>query len=205
MPGQRNAPVLPHDADEAREHFLLAAETCFERYGVAKTTMDDIAKVAGVSRPTVYRHFDDRDSLILAVVRRRARTLIGLAQAFMRRQETFGDQLVEGLLYMVNTGREDPYVRMLVSPESMELANQVLGASAATVEFTYEMLEPILKEAVDRGELRDDLDFRAIATWLTSVALILVGRQDIAADIAAQREMLRAFLLPAFAPIAAVR
>lgn len=200
MPGQRNAPVLPHDADDAREHFLLAAETCFERYGVAKTTMDDIAKVAGVSRPTVYRHFDDRDSLILAVVMRRARTLIGLAQEFMRRQETFGDQLVEGLLYMVNTGREDPYVRMLVSPESMELANQVLGASAATVEFTYEMLEPILKEAVERGELRDDLDFRAIATWLTSVALILVGRQDIAADIAAQREMLRTFLLPAFAP-----
>jgi AcrR family transcriptional regulator len=195
-----NGAVVPHDAEEAREHFLLAAETCFERYGVTKTTMDDIAKVAGVSRPTVYRYFADRDGLILAVVMRRARTLIGLAQEFMRRQETFGDQLVEGLLYMVNTGREDPYVRMLVSPESMELANQVLGASAATVEFTYEMLEPILKEAVERGELRDDLDFRAIATWLTSVALVLVGRQDIAADTAARREMLRTFLLPAFAP-----
>ena len=47
--------VVPHDSDAAHAHFLDAAETCFERYGVAKTTMEDIAKMAGVSRPTVYR------------------------------------------------------------------------------------------------------------------------------------------------------
>ena len=43
-------------AAEARELLLDATERCFERYGIAKTTIDDIADEAGVSRGTVYRY-----------------------------------------------------------------------------------------------------------------------------------------------------
>jgi len=39
-----------------------AAEACFDKYGIAKTTMDDIAKEAGVSRPTLYRWFPTREA-----------------------------------------------------------------------------------------------------------------------------------------------
>jgi AcrR family transcriptional regulator len=179
-----------------------AAEACFDKYGISKTTMDDIAKMAGVSRPTVYRHFDDRDTLILAVVMRRSRQLIDRAQKFIRKQPTFEEQLVEGLLFLVDKGRKDPFVRLLVSPEHMDLANQILGASTAAVDLAYEMWEPILVEARERGELREDLDFRAIATWITYLILLLVGRGDIEPDISGQREMLRTFVAPGFAPAA---
>lgn len=192
--------VVPHDTEAAQEHFITAAEACFERYGVAKTTMEDIAKMAGVSRPTVYRHFADRDSLILAVVMRRSRALIGKCQAYIRRQKTFPDQLVEGLVYLVDTGRKDPFVRLLVSPEHMELAQQILGASEAVVDLTYEMWEPILADAVKRGELNPELDFRAIARWLTYIELVLVGRLDLAPDDKSVREMLHTFVVPAFQP-----
>jgi AcrR family transcriptional regulator len=200
---RRSATTLPSDAQAAKERLMEAAEACFDKYGVAKTTMDDIAKMAGVSRPTVYRHFDDRDSLILAVVMRRSRLLIDRAQKFIRKYDSFEDQLVEGLLFAVEKGRKDPFVGLLVSPESMDLANQILGASTAAVDLAYEMWEPILIAARDRGELRDGLDFRSIATWLTYLILLLVGRGDIEPDVAAQRQMLRTFVAPAFAPLRA--
>jgi AcrR family transcriptional regulator len=192
--------VVPNDSQAAQAHFLDAAEACFERYGVSKTTMEDIAKMAGVSRPTVYRHFADRETLIVAVVMRRARSLIAKAQAFIRRQGTFEDQLVEGLLFLVRTGRNDPFVRLLVNPQHLEFAQQILGATDAAVELTHEMWEPILKDAVGRGELRPDLDFYAIARWLTHVELILVGRLDLTPDDRQVREMLHTFLAPAFRP-----
>lgn len=198
MPRRNGA--VPADSEAAHEHFLDAAESCFERYGVNKTTMEDIAKIAGVSRPTVYRHFPDRDSLIMAVVLRRSRALIAKAQKYIRRQKTFEDQMVEGLLYLVNTGRQDPFVRILVSPEHMELATQILGASEAVVDLTYEMWAPILEEAVERGDLDPGLDHREIARWITYVQLVLVGRFDIAPeDMAGHRKMLRTFFFPAFA------
>lgn len=196
----RRSGVVPPNSAEAQDHFIAAAEACFERYGVVKTTMEDIAKMAGVSRPTVYRHFADRDTLILAVVMRRARTLIARAQAFIRRQERFEDQLVEGLLYLVKTGRQDPFIRLLVSPEHLDLAQQILGATDAVVDLTLETWGPILAEAAGRGELNPDLDRRDIARWLTHVELILVGRLDLADDDEELRRMLRTFLAPAFLP-----
>ena len=201
----RRQGVVPQGSDAAQVHFIDAAEACFERYGVVKTTMEDIAKMAGVSRPTVYRHFADRDSLILAVVMRRAGSLIGKAQAFIRRHERFEDQLVEGLLFLVKTGRQDPFVRILVSPEHLDMAQQVLGATDAVIDLTQAMWEPILAEAVARGELNPELDFREIARWLTHVELILVGRFDLATDDEVIRQMLRTFLAPAFlaAPVPA--
>jgi AcrR family transcriptional regulator len=200
---RRSATTLPADAQAAKQQLMDAAESCFDRYGISKTTMDDIAKMAGVSRPTVYRHFDDRDTLILAVVMRRSRQLIERAQKFISKQPTFEEQLVEGLLFLVDKGRKDPFVRLLVSPEHMELANQVLGASTAAVDLAYEMWEPILIEARDRGEIRPELDFRAVATWITYLILLLIGRGDIEPDVAGQREMLRTFVAPAFSPAAA--
>jgi AcrR family transcriptional regulator len=196
----RRQGVVPQEVEAAQAHFIDAAEACFERYGVVKTTMEDIAKMAGVSRPTVYRHFSDRDSLILAVIMRRSRSLIGKAQAFIRRHERFEDQLVEGLLFLVKTGRKDPFVRILVSPEHLELAHQILGATDAVIDLNLEMWQPILAEAAARGELNPDLDFREIARWLTHVELIMVGRFDLATDDDVIRSMLRTFLAPAFLP-----
>ena len=200
---RRNGNALPTDAEAARERLMDAAEACFDKYGIAKTTMDDIAKEAGVSRPTVYRHFSDRDTLILAVVLRRSRQLIDRAQKAIRKHPTFEERLVEGLLFMVDKGRKDPFVRLLVSPEHMDLASQIIGGSTAAVDVAYDMWEPILAEAREQGELRPDLDFRAIATWITYLTLLLIGRGDIEPDISAQREMLRTFVLPAFAPVKA--
>ena len=177
-----------------------AAETCFDKYGIGKTTMDDIAKMAGVSRPTVYRHFDDRDTLILAVVMRRSRQLIERAQKHIRKYGTFEEQLVEGLMFMVDKGRKDPFVGLLVTPAHMDLVNQILVGSTAAVDLAYELWEPILIEARERGELNSDLDFRAIATWITYLTLLLIGRGDIEPDVGSQRELLRTFVVPAFVP-----
>lgn len=182
-----------------------AAERCFDQYGIGKTTMDDIAKMAGVSRPTVYRHFDDRDTLILAVVMRRSRQLIERAQKYIRKYNTFEEQLVEGLMFMVDKGRKDPFVGLLVTPAHMDLVNQILVGSTAAVDLAYEMWEPILIEARERGELNPDLDFRAIATWITYLTLLLIGRGDIEPDVGSQRELLRTFVTPAFAPPPAQR
>jgi AcrR family transcriptional regulator len=199
MARRRNGSGVPAEPQAARDHFLNAAEACFDRYGIAKTTMDDIAQMAGVSRPTVYRHFDDRESLIVAVIFRRAKALVAKAQKQILKQKTFEDRLVEGLALLVSVGRKDPFVQMLVNPDQMGLANQMFGASSTAVDLTLEMWEPIFEEARANGELRDDLEFREMAKWLTYVELVLVGRVDVAADVRSEREMIRKFVRPAFA------
>lgn len=58
-----------------REAILTAAEAVFttEGYGAS---MDRIAVEAGVSKQTIYKHFDNKDTLFDAVVRRRSDALV---------------------------------------------------------------------------------------------------------------------------------
>ncbi|MBV9510778.1 MAG: TetR/AcrR family transcriptional regulator, partial [Caulobacteraceae bacterium] len=51
-----------------RERISRAAVTAFEMYGLSRLRVDDVARLAGVSRPTVYRAFPDRESLILEIL-----------------------------------------------------------------------------------------------------------------------------------------
>jgi len=52
---------------ERRAAIVAAAKTCFLRFGYAKTSLDDIATEAGLSRPLLYRKFADKEAIFSAV------------------------------------------------------------------------------------------------------------------------------------------
>ncbi len=199
-----NSSVLSTDAAEARQQILAAAEKVIAYYGVSKTTMDDIGKQAGVSRPTVYRYFGDRDNLLAALIERRTRMLFDRARNYIFGFESFAEQLVEGLLYLVDHGRRDPIVRILVGPEYLGVTSPIVNGSALLAELTAEMWEPVLRQAIQRGQIGPDIDALAVGKWLALVQFTMVGRRDVAgADEPGTREMLKRFVLPAFMPHAA--
>ncbi|TSD94167.1 TetR/AcrR family transcriptional regulator [Gordonia rubripertincta] len=203
MARRKTGNVLSEDVEEARKQIMVAAEKVFQRYGVSKTTMDDIGREAGVSRPTVYRYFGDRDTLISAIIERRSRMLFAKARKFLLGKESFADQLVEGLIFLVERGRRDPLIRILVSPEHMQMAEPLVGASGLAARLTAEMWDPVIEQAMERGEIRRDLDKEKMAEWIALVQFILVGRLDLdRPDDPEHREMLRNFVLPSFLPSA---
>ena len=54
---------------ERKVQILRAAEIVFSRYGVSKTTMNDIAKTAGVARQTLYNEYPNKESVLRATLR----------------------------------------------------------------------------------------------------------------------------------------
>ena len=63
-----------------------------------KATMDDIACEVGLSRPSVYRYFADRDDLLIELISRHARALLDRAHKTISRQSSLPDQIIESLL-----------------------------------------------------------------------------------------------------------
>src|SRR5690242_16576303 len=71
-----------------------AALVCVGRFGLAKTTVDDIAREAGCSRATLYRYFDGKPAILRAAV---AAELDRVASALIdagRAEPTFADAVV---------------------------------------------------------------------------------------------------------------
>jgi AcrR family transcriptional regulator len=57
------------ESDAVRQRILEATYSCVARWGISKTTIEDAAREAGMSRATVYRHFPGgRDELIAATI-----------------------------------------------------------------------------------------------------------------------------------------
>jgi AcrR family transcriptional regulator len=71
-------PVSPprrSEADDTATRLLDAAAACISRVGVAKTTLDDVARSAGVARATLYRYYSGKPALLEALVARELETV----------------------------------------------------------------------------------------------------------------------------------
>ena len=56
--------------DAAAEAILDAALVEFDRHGIRRVSLEDVARRAGVSRTTIYRRFANREELVAAVMDR---------------------------------------------------------------------------------------------------------------------------------------
>jgi AcrR family transcriptional regulator len=93
------AALLPVPDSPHRERIVDAALDCLARHGTAKTTVDDIARQAGLSRATVYRVFPGgRDELLQAVVDTETARLYSSLGVALGRATGLADALVAGIV-----------------------------------------------------------------------------------------------------------
>ena len=131
-----------------REQILDAAHACVIRYGVPKTTIEDVIKAAGVSRATLYKYVPGgRDELIVEVLVREGRRNIDVVLDAMRGEATLEDRLAAGILAAAERIGDDDHLRYLFSPEIVDPRTGLHGAAIAMIDATTEIVGPIL----DRG------------------------------------------------------
>jgi AcrR family transcriptional regulator len=192
-------PTAPTSTDDARERILAAAERCIDRHGIRKTTMDDVACEVGLSRPSVYRYFADRDDLLIELITRHARSLLDRARKSIARQSSLPDQIVESVLYTAEHARRDPLTRHVIDPDATSLGRRMI-ASGTTEMMRAEMWDPVLDAALANSELPPGLPRSDIHLWLGNVTLMVMrGLEDGEGDVRRYRSILRRFVVPAFA------
>ena len=186
----------PVDDDDARARLLDAAENCYARRGVGRTTVDDIAKEAAVHRTTVYRYFGTRDDVLAFVMLRETESVIAVAEAALTGAGTFADRLLHALDGALSIVAESRWLSILFSPESVGMAVSA-SASGAFRDRIREVLRPHVEVANAGGEIRADLDPDATADWLVRVAqMLLMERVAGIPAMADRRAVFRDFVIP---------
>ena len=197
--GSRSQPTALASTDDARERILAAAERCIDRHGIRKTTMDDVASEVGLSRPSVYRYFADRDDLLVELITRHARALINRAHKSTSRQSSLPDQIIESLLYLADHARRDPLTRHAIDPDGTSLERRMI-ASGTSEMIKAELWDPYLDAAVADDELPRGLPRSDIHLFLGNLTkMVMRGIEDGDGDLKRFRSILRRFVAPAFA------
>ncbi|HVV77762.1 MAG TPA: TetR/AcrR family transcriptional regulator [Mycobacteriales bacterium] len=181
----------------ARDRVVDAAERCFAQYGVAKTTVEDVARLAGISRASVYRYFPGgRDEIVLAALLASAKQLLPQLPARLRTARSLGDSIVELIMSAVEWMRSEPWrAALLAAPLSRALS---AADAAAPYALCSAFISPYFDAARKAGLVRPQVGLDDAVEFVVRVIhslLVVPGHRD--RDDAELRRYVRTFVLPA--------
>ena len=111
--------TIPSRPSVPEDTLLDAAADVFLRYGIARTTMADIAKAAGVSRQTLYGRFDNKNGIASATMAYVMDRAVAQVRADWRGQQTVGARLDTYFEHLI----VHPYRLVQDSPDADDLLN----------------------------------------------------------------------------------
>jgi AcrR family transcriptional regulator len=162
----------------SRERVLDAAYFCVARFGLAKTTIEDVAKESGVSRATIYRWFPGgRDQLVRDTVVWEMNRFFGrLADAVVGAPD-FATLLEDGLLFAHRAIVEHEVLQKVLLTEPDRLLPLLTIESQRVLKYISAFLLPYLEREERAGRLAPGVDQRATADFIARMILSLISSQ----------------------------
>jgi AcrR family transcriptional regulator len=187
--------VTQATATETREAIIAGAFECFRTYGLRKTTIVDIARMAEVSRSTIYEYFKDKPAIVEACAESASQRFYRNMAKVVNRGETLEDQLVRACVFVTQA-------RRVVEPEKYfdeEEVNLLLTRNAAVLlQECSDFVAPYLAAAKLTGEVRKDLDLAAAGEWVARILFSLFNTPSPTIDMHdddAVADFVRAFVV----------
>jgi TetR/AcrR family acrAB operon transcriptional repressor len=152
------------EAQETRAQILVAAEKAFFERGVARTTLADIATLAGVTRGAIYWHFSNKADLVQAMLDTLHEPLEEMAKASESEDELDPLGCMRKLLiHLFHQIALDPKTRRIneILFHKCEFTDEMCDLRQQRVSASLECNVRIglaLSNAVNRGQLPKNLD-----------------------------------------------
>jgi AcrR family transcriptional regulator len=176
----------------SRARIINATIECLGTVGAENTSISAVAERAGVSRPTVYAHFANRDELLSAALEQSASEMVTRVIKHARAARTAADFVVEITMAMRTELRTNPVVEPLANPqESLRFARGTLSPYALNMAREY--VRPLL--AYDPS-LADELD-EIVETVIRFLMSFVLFDSDTSSTDARLRAYLHRRLVPA--------
>lgn len=164
-----------------RQRIIEAASVVFRRHGFAQTSMDNIAAAAGMSRPSLYLVFPNKEEVFAAAVHHMGEVALeATRQGLLQRPG-----LEEKLLFVCEQWAGRGYDRMKENPDAKDLTDPAFPPVREVYDKLQRFIADLLADAVGRSGLRATPD---------QVARLIVasmrGFKEVAKDGADIRRML---------------
>jgi TetR/AcrR family transcriptional regulator, repressor for uid operon len=185
--------------DATRGRIVDAAYAQMLAFGLRRTTMEDIARRAGVGKPTLYRRFTDKDAVVQAVIVRECRRSLGLVLRGLARIDTPEEQLVAGFVLATSTAARHPLIKRLLETEP-EVIIPLSRESAMVIELAQARVTPFFRAFQADGHFTA-VDAASAIELLVRLfmSIVLTPSAHVRADDDASLErLMRGLVLPMF-------
>jgi AcrR family transcriptional regulator len=165
---------------DTRELIVESAYACFRKQGLQKATIVDIAKMAGVSRSTIYEYFRDKASIVEACAEHASEQFYRRMSTAMDRGSSLEDKLSRAAVFVTQA-------RRVIASEKYfdeETISLLLTKDAAVLlRECVDFLGPHLAAAKLTGEVRKDLDTQSAGEWFARILFSLFSTPSSTLDM----------------------
>ncbi|MGI5270299.1 TetR/AcrR family transcriptional regulator [Nonomuraea sp. CA-218870] len=187
------------DLDETRARILDAAYEQFSRTGIRRSTMEDVARRAKVSRITVYRRFATKDVLVEHVVRREFRRYFDQFLIDIEQAGTAADRVVLGFVSSLRTIRDNPLIGGLIAAEPDLLIPSMITDGGRTLAIVRQFVAGQLRREQRAGNVPADLDADLVAELMVRISASFLSTPSELVDLDDDEQLAavaRRFLVP---------
>jgi AcrR family transcriptional regulator len=191
------------DMDQNRARILDAAYEQFCRTGIQRSTMEDVARRAGVSRITVYRRFATKDALVEQVVRREFRRYFDQFLIDIEQAETAADRVVLGFVSSLRAIRRNPLIGGLIATEPDLLVPSMVSDGGRTLATVRQFVAGQLRREQRAGNVSSDLDADLVAELMVRISGSFLAIPSHLVDLDDDEQLAavaRRFLVPMLEP-----
>jgi len=178
---------------DTRARIVQAAIACVNRWGLDKVTVNDIARDAGVTRPTVYSYFESRDEIVRYVLLYAGQQFVAELLGHIEKFSSPEERIVEKVLFCLKQFPKHPGMTLLHKSDAM----QIFNAGALTAPGGAELRQQVGEAIFSGMQLSpDDFEERTeiVARFMLSLLLVDSPKKRNEEEL---RDFLRRRLLPA--------
>jgi AcrR family transcriptional regulator len=172
--------------NDTQQKIIDAAIRCVKQWGTDKTNLNDIAKEAGVTRPTVYSYFPNRDDVIRTALLQSGYNFAQRLFEFMNQFTNTKDRILETLLFALEELPKEPYLAIITRTD---LSSHINADALSDIEGQAICLH--LFQEIFKYDLPNEADLIEITEFTTRLMLSLLIIQG---PIVRTREQQKAFL-----------
>jgi AcrR family transcriptional regulator len=155
-----------------QERILEAAGRCALRFTLGKTTIDDIAAEAGVSRATVYRTFPGgRDEIVAALVDWQVRRFLADLARHVEGAPDFETLLVDGLMYAHRKMLDHTLLQRVLDVEPDLVVSELVRSDREV----HGDVARFLADAMAGADVEPGVDVAEASGYLAHLVLSFIG------------------------------
>ena len=163
--------------DSTRDSILEAARRRFLRFGVPKTTMDEVAREAGCSRTTLYSHFRNKEDLYARLLQQDAEAFIREASGVLATDASAGRKIRQIVEITRRTYARNHVMRLALARDAeMSLEPVAHAFTRGQEQRIVSLLQQVLDQGVAEGSLRE-IDTERVAYLMFHLGQVLVERE----------------------------
>lgn len=164
-----------------REKLKEAAKSYLGRYGVRRTTVDQLVKKAGISKGSFYNFYDQKEILFFQVLEDYQYSIIKELKKKLKEEDNLGGSMITELIYQLYQNVRGSFIINIIKNQEFDYLIRKLPKEI--IKDHHSLDDMLIGEIFSYLEIKEDVDISVInasfrAIFMTILYIEEIGEND---------------------------